>query len=366
MAILTLYPAVERVIQDTLAQPYVAGSGTMVLTAGGAAFAANPTKFNVITAATYNQGPDEQTAVYQCTGQSGNILSGVSVLDGSSDQDFPAGSYVEIRLNAIDINSLNTLVLPFNAPGATGFVLTSTGPGTAPTWQVGGGGGYVAPTFTSFAISGQSSTVEVGATIASGSHTFTWATSTSGNVAANSISIADTTASTTLATGLADDGTEAISFGSSITNASPATHTWTIAGTDTQSGSFNRTYSVSWQWRVWSGSSALPELTNVQVQALGTSTLGSSIAGTYAMTGSGYKYIAVPTTFAAPNAFIDASTGFNVPMCMTANDASFSGTDGNGNNYIPLTLTNANSIAQAYACYRSLNNIGGNLTIGVS
>jgi hypothetical protein len=159
MARLTLYPAVDGVVQDTLALPYVAGSGTMTLASGGSTFSGNPTKFSVITALSYNQGPSEVLAVFQCTGQSGNVLSGVSALAGSTDQNFPAGSYVEIRINAIDVNNLEILVAPLNAPGATGYVLTSTGTGTAPTWQAASSGSGTVTTASVVSANGFAGTV---------------------------------------------------------------------------------------------------------------------------------------------------------------------------------------------------------------
>src|SRR5689334_21193889 len=84
---------------------------------------------------------------------------------------------------------------------------------------------YTIPTFTSFTISGVGQIQVAGATI-SGSVTFLWGTSPAANVAANSITIVDVTGSTTLATGLADDGSQAITLPSPVTGNDGDTHTW--------------------------------------------------------------------------------------------------------------------------------------------
>jgi hypothetical protein len=131
----TLYQAIDGVVQLTLASSYSIGSGQVVLSSGGSKFTSFPVKFTMITSSTYGQGSAEISSNYICTGASGNTLTGVAVLAGSTDQDFPAGSYLEVRANAIDINSLGVLVAPLNIPGATGTLLVSAGTTSAPSWQ---------------------------------------------------------------------------------------------------------------------------------------------------------------------------------------------------------------------------------------
>lgn len=74
---------------------------------------------------------------------------------------------------------------------------------------------YLEPLFTAFGITGQATSIEAGESIASGSKTFTWGTSNSANVATNSVVIRNQTAGVDLATGLANDGSEAVSIGGS-------------------------------------------------------------------------------------------------------------------------------------------------------
>jgi hypothetical protein len=139
MPLQTLYTAKDGIVQYTLAAPYTQGSGTMTLSSGGGNFPSGTIKFTAITRASYNTGPAEVLCVYSGI-LSGNTIGSVTALAGSTDQNFSTNDYIEMRLNALDINSLNTLVAPLNTPGSSGTVLTSTGTGTAPTWQPASGG----------------------------------------------------------------------------------------------------------------------------------------------------------------------------------------------------------------------------------
>lgn len=96
---------------------------------------------------------------------------------------------------------------------------------------------YIEPTFTSFNIS-QSTYTEVGEVV-SGTRTFTWATSTSGNIVSNSVGICDITNAEQLEVGLANDGYEVLAI-NTMSNTAPTTWTWQISGCSTQSTSFTR------------------------------------------------------------------------------------------------------------------------------
>ena len=231
------------------------------------------------------------------------------------------------------------------------------------SWQP-GGGSFASPAFTAFSLD-VSGPLEVGASIASGSHTFTWTTSNSANVQANSVAIADTTGGTTLASGLANTGSDAISL-SAITNASPATQTWTISATNTQHGDFSRTYSVAWQWRVYGGTSANPELTANQIKALAdSSALQAGFAGTYPLSAGGYKYFCYPDSMGSVANFVDSNTGFPVSMATASDDAAYSHT-ANGWSYALVSVTNAQSVTTNYRVHRSQFTLGGALSLKVS
>ena len=95
---------------------------------------------------------------------------------------------------------------------------------------------YIEPTFSSFAVN-VTSPMEVG-TALSGTKSFTWATTTSGNVASSSIGICEV-GGNLLGSGLSNDGAENLDIGTK-TNTSPTTWTWQITGCSTQDNPFSR------------------------------------------------------------------------------------------------------------------------------
>ncbi len=228
----------------------------------------------------------------------------------------------------------------------------------------GGGGGGTVPTFSSFAISGQSTSLEVGSTIAAGSKTFTWTTTTSGSVAPGTISITDTTAGSPLATGLNDTSSDAITIGA-ITHTAAASQTWTIAGQDTSSNTFARTFTVSWFWRAYWGFSASATLDSAAVVALASSGLVTGVGGTFAIGATGFKYFAVPLSFTQPSSFKNALNGFNVPMADATSNAAYSSVNASGINFAPVSVTNSagTPVTATYAVYRSKNASAGTLNL---
>jgi hypothetical protein len=83
---------------------------------------------------------------------------------------------------------------------------------------------YINPAFSSFSVSGQSVTVEVGTTL-SGSKTFLWSITVNSGVVAT-IDIKDVTAATTLVSGTANDGTQAVTIATIQLNANGSTQVW--------------------------------------------------------------------------------------------------------------------------------------------
>ncbi len=249
-------------------------------------------------------------------------------------------------------------------PGNPGDILHSQGPGAPVTWAP--GGTVLTPSFSAFGITGQSTPIEVGATIAAGSKTFTWTTLNPGVVQANSISIVDTTDSTTLASGLADDGSQAISI-SAITNNAPASQVWTIHGVSTSMVTFSRTYTVLWEWRVYAGTSANATLTANQIKALSDSSgLQSGFVGTYALSAANYKYFAYPDSMGDPVRFYDPNQGFLISMATASDNAAYSNVGPNGWCYDLVSVTNAQSVATNYRVYRSQYVLGGTLSMQVT
>lgn len=207
---------------------------------------------------------------------------------------------------------------------------------------------YQTPVFSSFT-SSMSTPIEVGATIPAGSVTFLWNTTNSSNIAANSIKIDDITAGNNLAAGLANTGTTAISI-SEITNVMATSHQWKITATNTKGAFLSRTLNVYWQWKIYYGESALTDLTETDVEALRVGTLAANVSGNYSFNAGEYKWICYPTSFGLKTTFKDASTNFDVAMQPA----------------LTKSITNSQGVATNYYCHRTVNKLGGSITIAIS
>ena len=209
---------------------------------------------------------------------------------------------------------------------------------------------YQSPSFNSFAIDGQSGTLEVGDTITSGSKLFTWSTSNSSNVASNSISIEDVTDAVTLGTGLANDGSESLSIPSSITKTTATSHQWRIKGTNTQASSFLRNYNVNWRWRIYYGTDSDASLNAVGVAALANNPLSSGFAGTYSFAAGDYKYFSYPASMGTATTFKDSLTNIDVAM----------------EPLYTVSITNTHGVTTTYNVHRSTNILGSTIDIIIS
>lgn len=213
---------------------------------------------------------------------------------------------------------------------------------------------YQEPTFSAFAISGQSTTLEVGDEVTGGSRTFTWTTTNSSNVDANTIAIKDVTGNPTpntdLATGLADDSTESVDIGSAISKSTNTSHQWQIRGTDTEANEFTRNFTVNWRWRRYHGTDASTSLTEPEIEALANSSLTNAIATTYSFAGGDYKYICYPSSLGTLTTFTDVATSLNVP---------FEDVD-------VVSVTNSFGETTNYNVHRSTNVLGGAIDIAAS
>lgn len=206
---------------------------------------------------------------------------------------------------------------------------------------------YQQPSFSSFSISGQSTTLEVGDTISSGNKTFNWNTLNSSNIIANSLQIEDTTDSVVLGTGLANDGTEVLSIPSSITKNIKDSHIWTISGTNSKSSTFSRNFTVNWYWKIYYGESALTSLSESDIESLRVNTLAANSPATYSFLGGNYKYICYPTSYTLLTDFTDTLTLLNVAM------------------ESPTTVSVTNSFGQTtnYYVHRTTNKLGSTIDI---
>ena len=232
------------------------------------------------------------------------------------------------------------------------------------------------PSFTSFSMRGysnsattQPTTLEVGDSVSGGSRVFTWATSNSSFVTANSIKIYSGASYiiSSPTSGIANDGVEFITGLTNQKRTVQSTYSWKIIATRTNLTTFSSTFSVNWYWRRMYGVSTATTLTtSASINAFsGTGALTTTIAGTYSFVGAGYKYIFVPTTFGHPTLFKDVNTNLSVAMADVSDNAFFSGSSGNYY-YGTTSVTNQFGVAQNYRVYRTRNYLNGNISITVS
>ena len=229
---------------------------------------------------------------------------------------------------------------------------------------------FIAPAFSSFSISGQSQSVEVGTTI-TGLKTFTWSFSNVANVTANTMAILDITGATTLASGISIVSPYSVSVGS-ITRTTAGSYNWQGKATNIQSTVFFSSYfSVNWYFRKYYGTSASETLTEVQIESLANNSLSSTLVGTYSFadTGPTYKYFCWPDSFGSPtagpypNGFI--SGGLGASMASSIQNVFYSNVQ-NGWSYGLVSVTNALGVATNYRVYRTLNTLGASVIISVN
>ena len=216
---------------------------------------------------------------------------------------------------------------------------------------------YQAPTFSTFTITG-TTILEVGAPI-NDSRTFSWTTTNSTNISANTVAINNITTSTNIVTGTANDGSHVYDFSASPVDPNTAvTHTYRISATNSQTTVFTRDLTTSWRWRMYWGTNASTSLISDpiapfdanSIQALANNALATNSSGTYTFAAGGYKYIAYPVDFIQKTTFKDLSTGFDVDM----------------QDPTTVSVTNANGVTTNYYVHRTTNVLGGSITIVVS
>lgn len=105
---------------------------------------------------------------------------------------------------------------------------------------------YIPPTFATFLISGQSTSLEVGDSI-TGSLNFTWTFTNGANVTASTMDIADLTTPATLYTNISNTPPQSHNFTPSIRKTTATSHSWRGSATNTQSTVFNSSnFTVNW------------------------------------------------------------------------------------------------------------------------
>jgi hypothetical protein len=213
---------------------------------------------------------------------------------------------------------------------------------------------YQIPAFTSFARTNLSTTYDLGQPVPIGSQTFSWATSNSSNVSANTITIQQLSPSTTtLVSGSANDGTEAISLSVNISSSTPSTISmYRITGTNTQGATFTSTISASWRYRWYYGKFSGASVTTTEITGF-TNTLTAGVVNDYINWGATatpqYGYLVIPSSgLAQPSDLRDSTSGCfgsNIPY-------SLIGT---------VTFANLYGISTTYNIYRTTNQFAGSL-----
>ncbi len=225
---------------------------------------------------------------------------------------------------------------------------------------------YQHPSFSAFAITGQSSPIEVGYSIPA-AVTFTWTTVNPTNVLPNTIDIDNISDALSLATGLADDGSEALVMPGPVQRTTAGTKTFRITGTNTKALNFTRDLTFNWRWRTFYGASVNATLTEAQIEGLASSLLASGISGSYAMAAGGYKYICTANSLSGQiNTVKDSLTLLDVPMATVADNPAYSNVDGGGFSYALVSVTNGFGVVDNYRVYRTKNILGAAITLLVT
>lgn len=222
---------------------------------------------------------------------------------------------------------------------------------------------YQAPSFPSFSISGIPAILEVGDSIPA-PVTFLWTTLNPANIVVNSLEIEDITLASVLATGLANDGTEAVVQAGAITNVVVASHVYRITGQNSNLAFFNRNVTYNWRWRAFYGTGVFQVPTEAQIEGLASNAFTTGIPGSYSYAAGGFKFLCVSDALGGQITSVkDAATLFDVPMATVAQDPAYSNIDGGGFSYALVSVTNGFGVTNNYRVYRTFNSLGGSITL---
>lgn len=226
---------------------------------------------------------------------------------------------------------------------------------------------YQYPSFSSLSLQGIGSPREVGDSIPA-SVTFDWVSVNPATIAPNTVDLIDVTGGNlVLATGIPDDGSEAVVMFGPIQLVAAGSYQFKIQALNTLGLPFSTLLTMQWQWRMFYGNSANVTLSEAQIQALANDLLTASYARTYAMAAGGYKYICLADAAGGQlNTVKDASTNLSVPMATAADDASYSNVDGGGYSYALVSVTNPFAVTTNYRVYRTKNSLGGAISLAVT
>jgi hypothetical protein len=212
---------------------------------------------------------------------------------------------------------------------------------------------YQTPSFATFAID-DAGAMEVGDSVSSGNHNFTWTVNHNSNIVPDTISIYDATDSISLGSDMANDGSEVLPLPFEVTYSSMANHTWRIAAENSRGDIFTKDSVVSWQWRNFWGNDADGSITGEDIVA-GSNRLSTTGDGDYtAPSGSNvYKWLAFPEEYGTAGRIIDPKTEFDIAM-----DPSW--------NPRVVSISNLQGVVVDMNVYRTMNRTSATLTMRVS
>lgn len=175
---------------------------------------------------------------------------------------------------------------------------------------------YQTPSFSSFYILNQSTTLECGVVVNGVNRVFNWNITNPNNVVQNSITIKNYTNNIVIGTNLNNDGSEVLSFSSITKTVTGSTHVWQIQAYNTKNQVFSKNYTITWYDPFYYGVGE-KDLNAIQIQQL-TKQVVSKSNKTYSFSPNNQVYyFAYPSSYGNLVSILDTN-GFEI-----LNDFSF-------------------------------------------
>ena len=211
---------------------------------------------------------------------------------------------------------------------------------------------YQSPSFNTFAITGQTLIIEVGASVAA-NRTFNWVSVNYENIASESIIIRDVTGAVNIISNItATSNTQnQLTTSPAVTKNTATTNVYSITGMNTKGVAIPaKTTTITWQWAIYYGESVTTPLIENNIEALRIKVLSATFAVTYTFVAGGYKYICYPSILGTATTFKDFDTNLNIPF----------------NALYTVSITNIFGVTTNYNVHRSVNIIGSAIKIIVT
>jgi len=215
--------------------------------------------------------------------------------------------------------------------------------------------------FSSFQITSCSQILEVGDLIPA-NPVFTWSIQ-NGYQLISSLTITDVTNSHVLSSSISKSLTTYTSTYNTISNVTSTSNTFRISG-NTSLATLTKDYTVTWNWRIYYGTSGNTTLSQGDIKSLSSSTISNNtFSGTYNFSANNYKYLCFPYSFGSPSSF--TYNGFQVEMADVSTDSFFNNTS-NGIYFGIVSVTNSLGVVSNYRVYRTKYTLAGSINIVVT